>query len=82
MEAQGQAHSLKEWVGNYAHVEKTGMIFGNSNRLRAPSPSLRFHARVGLAELELQTRALEKVLYQGEVRLVGSSARPEVAGRS
>ena len=23
VEAQGQAHSLKEWVGNYARVEKT-----------------------------------------------------------
>ena len=40
-------------------------------------PSLRFHAGwVGLAELELQTRALEQVLHQGEVRLVGSWARP------
>lgn len=58
------------------------MSFGNSNRLRLHPPSLGFHARVGLAELELQTRALEKVLYQGDVRLVGSAARPEVAGRS
>lgn len=39
-------------------------------------PSLRFHVRVGLAELELQTRALEKAVHQGEVRLVGSWARP------
>jgi hypothetical protein len=39
-------------------------------------PSLGFHARVGLAELELQIRALEKVLHQGEVRFVGSWARP------
>lgn len=22
VEVQGQAHSLKEWVGNYVHVEK------------------------------------------------------------
>lgn len=39
-------------------------------------PSLRFHARVGLAELELQTQVLEKALHRGEVRLVGSWARP------
>lgn len=39
---------------------KVGVLFGNGKRLRAPSPSLRFHARVGLAELELQTRAVEK----------------------
>lgn len=29
-------HSLKEWVGSYAHVEN--VIFGNNQRLRAPSP--------------------------------------------
>lgn len=37
-------------------------------------PSLRFHGRVGLAELELQMRTLEKVLQL--VGLVGSWARP------
>lgn len=40
MEEVGQEYSLKERVGSYALVEngEMGVIFGNSKRLRAPSP--------------------------------------------
>lgn len=37
MEEVEQEHSLKEQIESYAHVEM-GVIFGNSKRLRAPSP--------------------------------------------
>lgn len=59
-----------------------GSDFWEQQEAQGSIPSLRFHPRVGLADLELQTRALEKVFYQGEVRLVGSPARPEVAKRA
>lgn len=61
---------------------KTGVILENGKRLRAPSPVSDFMLGWGPADLELQTRAVEKALHQGEVRLVGSSARPEVMERA
>lgn len=74
----GQSH--KAWVGIQSDVchysLEIGGFWEQQEEAEGSVPSLRFHARVGLAELELQTRALEKALHWGEVRLVGSWARP------